>query len=491
MSQFNINVIPEVDDGVSLSEQINQWRDAVHSGHIGPQRPSYAVAGTVWIDNSVAGGWKMYVYDGTNDIPLPGPIQSTGAGAGGAIAYMEGFNNQYAAFGSASSHPTVIATNKTEVARFTQAGDFGVGTNNPTVRGDFHGVDYTAIRAYTTTNGVDTRMQSLSSGVGFLGTVSNHPTAVMANNVEAIRVMTNGNVGIGTTAPAYKLQVNQPTLGNTVGNRVNALRLESNTGNGDSLDVHWVRTSSVSGWNNADVFIRRNVDGSEGQSAIAFGGENSVKFYSNSAERARLDADGNFMVGATSINTAISQSGVRLFNRGKAQMTSINETALDLVILGNVGPLVSFSYGPTLTGTITTNGASTSYNTTSDYRLKENVAPMTGALEKVAALKPCTYTWKVDGSAGQGFIAHELQAVVPDCVTGEKDAVVAIGNVVDAEGNVTQEGVTEPDKLQKSETWTKTGERPVYQGIDTSFLVATLVAAIQELTAKVAALEAK
>jgi hypothetical protein len=99
--------------------------------------------------------------------------------------------------------------------------------------------------------------------------------------------------------------------------------------------------------------------------------------------------------------------------------------------------------------------------------LKENATPMTGALAKVSALKPCTYTWKADGSAGQGFIAHELQAVVPDCVVGEKDAV-------DAEGN------------------------PKYQGIDTSFLVATLTAAIQELKAiidtqatRIAALENK
>ena len=65
---------------------------------------------------------------------------------------------------------------------------------------------------------------------------------------------------------------------------------------------------------------------------------------------------------------------------------------------------------------------------------------MTGALAKVAALKPVTYKWNADNSDGEGFIAHELQAVVPQCVTGEKDAV-------DADGN------------------------PVYQGIDVSFLV--------------------
>jgi len=91
---------------------------------------------------------------------------------------------------------------------------------------------------------------------------------------------------------------------------------------------------------------------------------------------------------------------------------------------------------------------------------------MTGALDKVALLKPVTYKWNVDGSDGQGFIAHELQEVIEGCVTGEKDAV-------DAEGN------------------------PQYQGIDTSFLVATLTAAIQEqqaliqsLTDRITALEA-
>ena len=78
---------------------------------------------------------------------------------------------------------------------------------------------------------------------------------------------------------------------------------------------------------------------------------------------------------------------------------------------------------------------------------------MKNALETVAQLKPVTYNWKSNGSAGQGFIAHELQAVVPDCVTGEKDAV-------DADGN------------------------PEYQGVDTSFLVATVVAALQELKAE-------
>jgi hypothetical protein len=82
---------------------------------------------------------------------------------------------------------------------------------------------------------------------------------------------------------------------------------------------------------------------------------------------------------------------------------------------------------------------------------------MTGALAKVALLKPVTYKWNADDSDGQGFIAHELQEVVPDCVTGTKDAV---------------ETYTDDDGNEQM--------RPKYQGIDVSFLVATLTAAIQE-----------
>jgi hypothetical protein len=85
---------------------------------------------------------------------------------------------------------------------------------------------------------------------------------------------------------------------------------------------------------------------------------------------------------------------------------------------------------------------------------------MTGALAKVAQLKPVTYKWNSDDSNGEGFIAHELAEVVSQCVTGEKDAVDENGN-------------------------------PKYQGVDTSFLVATLTAAIQEQQAIIESLKAR
>jgi len=169
-----------------------------------------------------------------------------------------------------------------------------------------------------------------------------------------------------------------------------------------------------------------------------------------------IDTSGNLLVGATSgsaqlvVKYTYPKDGANWISSSSATHTAI-----------------SFNTPAGVAGTINTNTLSTSYATSSDYRLKEAIAPMTGALAKVALLKPCTYKWKIDGSDGQGFIAHELDEVVPGCVTGEKDAV-------DAEGN------------------------PQYQGIDTSFLVATLTAAIQEqqtlitaLTARITALESK
>jgi len=119
-----------------------------------------------------------------------------------------------------------------------------------------------------------------------------------------------------------------------------------------------------------------------------------------------------------------------------------------------------FFLSGTAIGSITGSGSTTAYNTSSDYRLKENIEPMTGALAKVALLKPVTYKWKSDGSDGEGFIAHELAEVAPQCVHGEKDAV-------DEDGT------------------------PAYQGIDTSFLVATLTAAIQEQQAIIESLTAR
>ncbi len=175
------------------------------------------------------------------------------------------------------------------------------------------------------------------------------------------------------------------------------------------------------------------------------------------SERARIDSSGNLMVNTTSDIGGLG---------GKVQIASGASRGLVQSINANTR-LQEYLVSGSTVGFISTDGTNTTYSTSSDYRLKNTIAPMTGALAKVALLKPCTYKWNADGSDGQGFIAHELAEVVPQCVTGEKDAVNEDGN-------------------------------PQYQGIDTSFLVATLTAALQEahgliknLETRISALEAK
>ena len=172
------------------------------------------------------------------------------------------------------------------------------------------------------------------------------------------------------------------------------------------------------------------------------------------------DASGNVGIGTTSPNGKMSVTGTSIAIYATV-CTAVSYTTI-FNALNNLGNyyLTAYQANGTTVGSITSNGTATAYNTSSDYRLKENVLPMTTGLATVSALKPVTYKWNVDGSNGEGFIAHELQEVIPHAVTGIKDAV-------DDDG------------------------KPVYQGVDYSKIVVHLVAAIQELSAKNDALEAR
>jgi hypothetical protein len=196
-----------------------------------------------------------------------------------------------------------------------------------------------------------------------------------------------------------------------------------------------------------------------------------------------LDASGNLSV------TSVANPGYGIYvNRNLAStyalglQNSTNNTGNNFVVFIN--------YLGNTAGAISQNAIATvNYGTASDYRLKENITPMVSALNKVAQLKPVTYKWKDSGEESQGFIAHELQSVLSDCVVGEKDAIKQeqyeiTPAVKDEQGNI----------LTPAEIGTRTV--PVYQMVDTSFLVATLTAAIQEqqaiiqtLTARITALE--
>lgn len=155
-----------------------------------------------------------------------------------------------------------------------------------------------------------------------------------------------------------------------------------------------------------------------------------------------VDASGNLLMG---ISTNPDN------NRLQVKRDSAN--AAVGVYAGTTGALLNwYKNDNTYLASVTFSGSTVTYGTGSDYRLKENVQPISNALDKITALKPVAFTWKDDGSYGESFIAHELQELYPTAVNGVKDAV-------DSEG------------------------KPRYQGVDTSKLVAVLTAAIQELKA--------
>ena len=122
------------------------------------------------------------------------------------------------------------------------------------------------------------------------------------------------------------------------------------------------------------------------------------------------------------------------------------------------GGFISFSQNGATRGDITYNGSSTLYNASSDYRLKENATPIANALTKIGTLKPITFDWKESGDTSDGFLAHEIQAVLPYMVTGVKDEVYT-------------------DENSGEE---KTNGQPKYQTMDYSKLTPLLVKAIQE-----------
>ena len=176
-------------------------------------------------------------------------------------------------------------------------------------------------------------------------------------------------------------------------------------------------------------------------------------FYANGA--ASNYFAGDVLIGsATAVQpSSTTTSGFTFKSLGAvANMSRADNPVLILQRTGSDGEIQQFYRQNTQVGNISVTDTATAFNTSSDYRLKENITSIVDAADRVKALKPCRFNFKADADKTvDGFLAHEAQEVVPESVTGTKDATEAIGTLFDWDGKVREENVTEPAELTYSE----------------------------------------
>ena len=332
------------------------------------------------------------------------------------------------------------------------------------------------------------------SAKGIIGTDSNHDLSLKTNGGVRLTIDPSGLVGIGTNDPTAQLHLSKG------GGTLIKLGTSQNTSEIEAREV---------------------------------GTSNSLVFSSNgSVDHAIIDSGGNLLVGTGTAGYA-SQSGVAVNPAGASFVAVSHPNGA-----GNGNSYALFTYNAGIIGSITQSGTTgVAYNTSSDYRLKEDDVPMTGATERVKALRPINFAWKADGSRIDGFFAHEAGEIVPECVSGTKDAMVdeeyevtapvyedvitlaveavegveaveaieAVDSVYDEEGLLVSEAIEAVESVEgvdaveaQAETTESvlvteavmgTRSVPDYQGIDQSKLVPLLTATIQELIARIETLE--
>ena len=327
---------------------------------------------------------------------------------------------------------------------------------------------------------------------------------VTINPTFAMRIDGSGHVGIGNTTPSDYYADN----------------LVVNGGNEGGITIVGASTNT-----NYIMFA----DGATGNEAyrgyLAYNHPGDyLTLASSGSERIRVDTSGNFLVGKLNGSTASSNTGVVLNPSGTSSINSASDTNMIFARAGTGTMIVFRANNVTTTGTISVSGSSTAYNTSSDYRLKENVVDLTGASARVNQLNPSRFNWIADdtNTLVDGFLAHEVADVVPEAITGTKDAmkdeeyevtpatgdiytpateayVNDDGNDVDAVDEVIHSADAEqPETLEDGQQWRETtaavmGTRsvPDYQGIDQSKLVPLLTAALQEALTEIASLKTR
>ena len=255
-----------------------------------------------------------------------------------------------------------------------------------------------------------------------------------------------GNVGIGETSPLGKLHVKTGDSGAGINVNADELVVESSGTAGITI------LSGTTG--DGNIFFDDSGGAARGKLSYSHNGDylsllstGASIFYNGGSEAMRIDSSGNAEIGGVT-------------NAGSLKVINTSAQACIFDRRGSDGTVVLIRNDDTNVGSISVSGSSTAYNTSSDYRLKENVDYTWDATTRLKQLKPARFNFITDetNTLVDGFLAHEVSSVVPEAILGTKDAV-------DSDGN------------------------PKYQGIDQSKLVPLLVKTIQELEERITALE--
>jgi hypothetical protein len=393
----------------------------------GSERLRIDSGGGVQIGTSVATASRVTVY-GANDAAAIFQGSSTGTGAangflvgnnGGVLGLLWNYENGGIA----------IATNDVERLRIESGGDVDIKSGVIKLGSG-------ANRRLMYRSGNNDVILEADSGDFYRQDIANSTHEFFTGNVERVRITSGGDFGLGTNNPQSRLEVKD----NSSNNYGTTIRLSQ-------------------GYNSVFSEIASNFGGSMTLNAGQGGGTPVMHFQVNDSEKMRLNSSGYLLIGMTSSST--TTQGM-MFRPGQ-ESSIFRNSGYNLLVGGAQSGqrLIDFRHNGSSIGHITKSGTTgIAYNTSSDYRLKENAVAISDGITRLKTLKPYRFNFISDASTTvDGFFAHEVTAV-PEAIIGTKDEV-------DSDNN------------------------PVYQGIDQSKLVPLLTAALQEAITKIETLETK